>query len=116
MINVALVGNPNTGKTTVFNALTGSKQYVGNWPGVTIDKKYGFINKDMKLVDLPGIYAMDTYSNEEKIARAFLEYEDVDVIINVVDSTNLERNLYLTTQLMQFNKPIVVLLNMIDIA
>lgn len=71
MINVALVGNPNTGKTTVFNALTGSKQYVGNWPGVTIDKKYGFINKDMKLVDLPGIYAMDTYSNEEKIARAF---------------------------------------------
>ena len=115
MINVALVGNPNTGKTTVFNALTGSKQYVGNWPGVTIDKKFGFINKDMKLVDLPGIYAMDTYSNEEKIARAFLEYEDVDVIINVVDSTNLERNLYLTTQLMQFNKPIVVLLNMIDI-
>lgn len=116
MINVALVGNPNTGKTTVFNALTGSKQYVGNWPGVTIDKKFGFINKDMKLVDLPGIYAMDTYSNEEKIARAFLEYEDVDVIINVVDSINLERNLYLTTQLMQFNKPIVVLLNMIDIA
>ena len=116
MTNVALVGNPNTGKTTVFNALTGSKQYVGNWPGVTIDKKFGFINKDMKLVDLPGIYAMDTYSNEEKIARAFLEYEDVDVIINVVDSTNLERNLYLTTQLMQFNKPIVVLLNMIDIA
>ncbi|WP_275373281.1 ferrous iron transport protein B [Clostridium tertium] len=116
MINVALVGNPNTGKTTVFNALTGSKQYVGNWPGVTIDKKFGFINKDMKLVDLPGIYAMDTYSNEEKIARAFLEYEDVDVIINVVDSTNLEINLYLTTQLMQFNKPIVVLLNMIDIA
>ena len=116
MINVALVGNPNTGKTTVFNALTGSKQYVGNWPGVTIDKKYGFINKDMKLVDLPGIYAMDTYSNEEKIARAFLEYEDVDVLISVVDSTNLERNLYLTTQLMQFNKPIVVLLNMIDIA
>ena len=116
MINIALVGNPNTGKTTVFNALTGSKQYVGNWPGVTIDKKFGFINKDMKLVDLPGIYAMDTYSNEEKIARAFLEYEDVDVIINVVDSTNLERNLYLTTQLMQFNKPIVVLLNMIDIA
>ena len=116
MINVALVGNPNTGKTTVFNALTGSKQYVGNWPGVTIDKKYGFINKDIKLVDLPGIYAMDTYSNEEKIARAFLENEDVDVIINVVDSTNLERNLYLTTQLMQFNKPIVILLNMMDIA
>ncbi len=116
MINVALVGNPNTGKTTVFNALTGSKQYVGNWPGVTIDKKYGFINKDIKVVDLPGIYAMDTYSNEEKISRAYLENEEVDLIINVVDATNLERNLYLTTQLMQFNKPILVLLNMMDIA
>ena len=116
MINVALVGNPNTGKTTVFNALTGSKQYVGNWPGVTIDKKYGFINKDIKIVDLPGIYAMDTYSNEEKVSRAYLENEDVDLIINVVDATNLERNLYLTTQLMQFNKPILVLLNMMDIA
>ena len=98
MINVALVGNPNTGKTTVFNALTGSKQYVGNWPGVTIDKKYGFINKDITIVDLPGIYAMDTYSNEEKISRTYLENEDVDVIINVVDATNLERNLSLTTQ------------------
>lgn len=116
MINVALVGNPNTGKTTVFNALTGSKQYVGNWPGVTIDKKYGFINKDIKVVDLPGIYAMDTYSNEEKVSKAYLENEDVDLIINVVDATNLERNLYLTTQLMQFNKPILVLLNMMDIA
>lgn len=116
MINVALVGNPNTGKTTVFNALTGSKQYVGNWPGVTIDKKYGFLNKDIKVVDLPGIYAMDTYSNEEKISRSYLENEDVDLIINVVDATNLERNLYLTTQLMQFNKPILVLLNMMDIA
>ena len=108
MISVALVGNPNTGKTTVFNALTGSKQYVGNWPGVTIDKKYGFINKDIKVVDLPGIYAMDTYSNEEKVSRNYLENEDVDLIINVVDATNLERNLYLTTQLMQFNKPILV--------
>ena len=116
MINVALVGNPNTGKTTVFNALTGSKQYVGNWPGVTIDKKYGFINKDIKVVDLPGIYAMDTYSNEEKVSRTYLENEYVDLIINVVDATNLERNLYLTTQLMQFNKPILVLLNMMDIA
>lgn len=116
MINVALIGNPNTGKTTVFNALTGSKQYVGNWPGVTIDKKYGFLNKDIKVVDLPGIYAMDTYSNEEKISRSYLENEDVDLIINVVDATNLERNLYLTTQLMQFNKPILVLLNMMDIA
>lgn len=116
MINVALVGNPNVGKTTVFNALTGSKQYVGNWPGVTIDKKYGFINKDIKVVDLPGIYAMDTYSNEEKVSRAYLENEDVDVILNVVDGTNLERNLYLTVQLTEFKKPIVILLNMMDIA
>ena len=115
MINVALIGNPNTGKTSVFNALTGLKQYVGNWPGVTIDKKYGFINKDIKIVDLPGIYAMDTYSNEEKISRSYLENEEVDLIINVVDATNLERNLYLTTQLMEFNKPILVLLNMMDI-
>lgn len=116
MINAALIGNPNTGKTTVFNALTGSKQYVGNWPGVTIDKKYGFLNKNIKIVDLPGIYAMDTFSNEEKISREFLEQDDVDVILNVVDATNLERNLYLTTQLMEFNKPIIILLNMMDIA
>lgn len=116
MINAALIGNPNTGKTTVFNALTGSKQYVGNWPGVTIDKKYGFLNEEIKIIDLPGIYAMDTYSNEEKVSREFLEKDDVDVIINVVDSTNLERNLYLTTQLMEFNKPIILLLNMMDIA
>jgi len=116
MINAALIGNPNTGKTTVFNALTGSKQYVGNWPGVTIDKKYGFLNKNIKIVDLPGIYAMDTFSNEEKISRQYLEQDDVDVILNVVDATNLERNLYLTTQLMEFNKPIIILLNMMDIA
>ena len=116
MINVALVGNPNVGKTTVFNALTGAKQYVGNWPGVTIDKKYGFISEDIKIVDLPGIYAMDTYSNEEKISRAYLENEEVDVILNVVDGTNLERNLYLTVQLTEFKKPIVILLNMMDIA
>lgn len=115
MINVALIGNPNTGKTTVFNSLTGSKQYVGNWPGVTVDKKYGFLNKDIKVIDLPGIYAMDTYSNEEKVAKDFLTNDDVDVIINVVDATNLERNLYLTTQLMAFNKPIIILLNMIDL-
>lgn len=116
MINVALLGNPNVGKTTVFNLLTGSNQYVGNWPGVTIEKKEGFMSNDIKIVDLPGIYAMDTFSNEEKVSKSFLENENVDVIVNVVDASSLSRNLYLTTQLMKFNKPIVVLLNMIDIA
>lgn len=116
MINVALFGNPNVGKTTVFNLLTGSNQYVGNWPGVTIDKKEGFLGKDIKIVDLPGIYAMDTFSNEEKISKEFLETGDVDVIVNIVDASNLSRNLYLTTQLMEFNKPIVILLNMLDVA
>ncbi len=85
MINVALFGNPNVGKTTVFNLLTGSNQYVGNWPGVTIEKKEGYLKKDIKIVDLPGIYAMDTFSNEEKVSKAFLENEDVDVILNIVD-------------------------------
>lgn len=116
MINVALLGNPNVGKTTIFNSLTGSNQYVGNWPGVTIEKKEGFLGKDIKVVDLPGIYAMDTFSNEEKIAKSYLENDDVDIIVNVVDAANLTRNLYLTTQLMQFNKPIIVLLNMMDVA
>ncbi|CEN76905.1 ferrous iron transport protein B [[Clostridium] sordellii] len=116
MINVALLGNPNVGKTTVFNILTGSKQYVGNWPGVTIEKKEGFISEDIKIVDLPGIYAMDTFSNEEKVSKQFLEEGDVDLILNIVDASSLDRNLYLTTQLMQYNKPIVLLLNMIDVA
>lgn len=116
MINVALLGNPNVGKTTVFNILTGSKQYVGNWPGVTIEKKEGFISEDIKIVDLPGIYAMDTFSNEEKVSKQFLEEGEVDLILNIVDASSLDRNLYLTTQLMQYNKPIVLLLNMIDVA
>ena len=116
MINIALFGNPNVGKTTVFNLLTGSNQYVGNWPGVTIEKKEGYLNKDIKIVDLPGIYAMDTFSNEEKVSKSFLENEDVDVILNIVDASNLSRNLYLTTQLMKYNKPIILLLNMLDLA
>lgn len=116
MINVAMLGNPNVGKTTVFNALTGLKQYVGNWPGVTIEKKEGFLDDDIKIFDLPGIYAMDTYSNEEKISKNFLENENIDVILNVVDASNPSRNLYLTTQLMKYKKPIIVLLNMVDIA
>ena len=116
MINVALFGNPNVGKTTVFNLLTGSNQYVGNWPGVTIEKKEGFLDDNIKIVDLPGIYAMDTFSNEEKVSKEFLENGNVDVIVNVVDASNLDRNLYLTTQLMKYNKPIVILLNMVDLA
>ena len=116
MINVALFGNPNVGKTTVFNLLTGSNQYVGNWPGVTIEKKEGFLDDNIKIIDLPGIYAMDTFSNEEKVSKEFLEKGNVDVIVNVVDASNLDRNLYLTTQLMKYNKPIVILLNMVDLA
>lgn len=116
MINVALLGNPNVGKTTVFNLLTGSNQYVGNWPGVTIEKKEGYLDDNIKIVDLPGIYAMDTFSNEEKVSKDFLEQGNVDVIVNVVDASNLDRNLYLTTQLMKYNKAIVILLNMVDLA
>ncbi|MEW9096251.1 MAG: ferrous iron transport protein B [Clostridiaceae bacterium] len=115
MTTVALLGNPNVGKTSLFNALTGSNQYVGNWAGVTVEKKEGYIDKNVKIVDLPGIYAMDTYSNEEKISKEFLSRDDVDVILNIVDASNLERNLYLTLQLKEFNKPIILLLNMIDI-
>jgi len=116
MITAALLGNPNVGKTTLFNELTGANQYVGNWPGVTIEKKEGYFGKNIKIVDLPGIYAMDTYSNEEKISKQFLQREDVDVIINIVDASNLDRNLYLTYQLKQFNKPIILVLNMMDVA
>ena len=114
MIKVALLGNPNVGKTTLYNALTGSNQYVGNWPGVTVDKKEGYF-ENVKVVDLPGIYAMDTFSNEEKVSKKYLEEDDVDVILNIVDASNLNRNLYLTTQLKQFEKPIILALNMIDI-
>ncbi|MEY7999959.1 ferrous iron transport protein B [Clostridium sp. Mt-5] len=116
MIVAALLGNPNVGKTSLFNHLTGSNQYVGNWPGVTVEKKEGYIDNSIKIVDLPGIYAMDTYSNEEKVSKEFLLNGDPDVIINIVDSSNLNRNLYLTTQLKQFNKPIVLVLNMLDVA
>ena len=115
MKNIALLGNPNVGKTTLFNSLTGSNQRVGNWAGVTVDKKEGFFG-DFAIVDLPGIYAMDTYSNEEKISKEFLENEKVDLILNIIDASNIDRNLYLTMQLKQFKKPIVLAVNMIDVA
>lgn len=115
MKNVALLGNPNVGKTTLFNSLTGSNQRVGNWAGVTVDKKEGFFD-DFKIVDLPGIYAMDTFSNEEKISKEFLENGQVDLILNIIDASNFDRNLYLTMQLKQFKKPIILAVNMIDVA
>lgn len=116
MINAALIGNPNVGKTTLFNLLTGSNQYVGNWAGVTVEKKEGYIDSTIRIIDLPGIYAMDTYSNEEKISKNFLTEGNADVIVNIVDASNLERNLYLTLQLKEFNKPIILVLNMVDAA
>lgn len=115
MKTIALLGNPNVGKTTLFNSLTSSNQRVGNWAGVTVDKKEGFFG-DVKIVDLPGIYALDTYSNEEKISKNFLETDEVDVILNIIDASNINRNLYLTTQLKQFNKPIILAVNMLDVA
>ena len=115
MKTVALLGNPNVGKTTLFNSLTGSNQRVGNWAGVTVDRKEGSFD-NIKIVDLPGIYAMDTYSNEEKVSKDFLETGDVDIILNIIDASNIDRNLYLTTQLKAFKKPIILAVNMIDIA
>lgn len=116
-VKLGLVGNPNSGKTSLFNELTGSTHYVGNWPGVTVDKKEGNIkgHKDLKLVDLPGIYALSPYTPEEIVSREFVINDAPDAIINIVDSTNLERNLYLTTQLLEMGRPVVIALNMVDI-
>lgn len=116
MKTAALLGNPNVGKTSLFNSLTGSNQYVGNWAGVTVEKKEGFMNEDLKIVDLPGIYAMDTFSSEEKVAKEFLASGEADFIINIVDASNLERNLYLTTQIKEYKTPIILVLNMMDVA
>ncbi|MGI6193423.1 MAG: ferrous iron transport protein B [Christensenellales bacterium] len=116
-IKIALAGNPNSGKTTLFNVLTGSNQFVGNWPGVTVEKKEGRLknHKDVTIVDLPGIYSLSPYTLEEVVARNFLTAERPDAILNIVDGTNLERNLYLTTQLVELGIPMVVAVNMMDV-
>lgn len=116
-MNIALVGNPNSGKTTLFNALTGASQYVGNWPGVTVEKKEGKLknHKDVTVVDLPGIYSLSPYTLEEVVSRDYLANERPDAILNIVDGTNLERNLYLTTQLTELGVPVVVAVNMMDV-
>ncbi len=116
-IKIALAGNPNCGKTTLFNALTGSNQYVGNWPGVTVEKKEGKLkgHKNVVIQDLPGIYSLSPYTLEEVVARSYLVNEKPDVILNIVDGTNIERNLYLTTQLIELGLPVVVAVNMIDL-
>lgn len=116
-IKIALAGNPNCGKTTLFNALTGSNQFVGNWPGVTVEKKEGKLkfNKDVTIMDLPGIYSLSPYTLEEVVARTYLINERPDAILNIVDGTNLERNLYLTTQLTELGIPVVIAINMMDV-
>ena len=116
-VKIALAGNPNSGKTTLFNALTGSNQFVGNWPGVTVEKKEGKLKKHegITITDLPGIYSLSPYTLEEVVARNYLLGERPDAILNIVDGSNLERNLYLTTQLTELGIPVVVAVNMMDI-
>ncbi len=116
-IKIALAGNPNCGKTTLFNALTGSNQFVGNWPGVTVEKKEGRLkgNKDVTITDLPGIYSLSPYTLEEVVARNYLINEKPDAIINIVDGTNIERNLYLSTQVMELGIPVIIAVNMMDV-
>ncbi len=116
-ITIALAGNPNSGKTTLFNNLTGARQHVGNWPGVTVEKKEGTCTyKDylIKVVDLPGVYSLTAYSIDELIARNFIVEEKPDVVVDIVDATNLERNLYLTVQLLELEAKVVMALNMMD--
>lgn len=116
-VRIALAGNPNCGKTTLFNALTGSNQFVGNWPGVTVEKKEGKLKgkKDVSIMDLPGIYSLSPYTLEEVVARDYLISEKPDAILNIVDGTNIERNLYLSTQLMELGIPVVMAVNMVDV-
>ncbi|MDK2857581.1 MAG: ferrous iron transport protein [Verrucomicrobiota bacterium] len=118
-ITIALAGNPNCGKTTLFNALTGSRQRVGNWPGVTVERlegHYSYEGTNIRVVDLPGIYSFSAYSVDEKVSREYILKEKPDVVVNILDATNLERNLYLTTQLLEMRVPVVVALNMMDVA
>ena len=116
-VKIALAGNPNCGKTTLFNALTGSNQFVGNWPGVTVEKKEGRLkgHKDVTIMDLPGIYSLSPYNLEEVVARNYLVADRPDAIINIVDGTNIERNLYLSTQIMELGIPVIMAVNMMDI-
>ena len=114
-MKIALVGNQNSGKTTLFNLLTGTNQKIGNWPGVTIERKVGVIkNLGDNLVDLPGIYSLSPYTIEEEVSRKFVLEDKPDLIINIVDATSIERSLYLTTQLMELNTKVIVVLNMAD--
>ncbi len=118
-ITIALAGNPNSGKTTVFNNLTGARQHVGNWPGVTVEKKEGFCSFQkhrIRVVDLPGVYGLTAYSLDEIIARDYVVDEKPDVVVDVVDASNLERNLYLTVQLLEMKANLIVCLNMMDVA
>ena len=116
-VKIALAGNPNSGKTTLFNALTGQNQYVGNWPGVTVEKKEGKLKgyDDVVIQDLPGIYSLSPYTLEEVVSRNYLINEKPDAILDIVDGTNIERNLYLTTQLIELGIPVVVAVNMMDL-
>lgn len=116
-MKIALAGNPNSGKTTLFNALTGSNQFVGNWPGVTVEKKEGKLkgHPDVTIMDLPGIYSLSPYTLEEVVARDYLIGDRPDAVLNIVDGTNLERNLYLSTQLVELGIPVVMAVNMMDI-
>ena len=116
-MRVALAGNPNSGKTSLFNELTGANQYVGNWPGVTVERKGGRLRgrEDVEIIDLPGIYSLSPYTPEEVVARRHLLEERPDLVVNVVDATNLERNLYLTSQLLETGLPVVIALNMTDL-
>ena len=117
-VTIALAGNPNTGKSTVFNTLTGAQQHVGNWPGKTVEKKVGMFQcrgQEIDVVDLPGAYSLSAYSPEEEIARDFIVIERPRVIVNVVDASNLERNLYLTVQILETGIPLIIVLNMSDL-